>query len=810
MVFPFFGDAYTVEQLWVDQGYTQIYTGTHGQADGSLLPVVFKCLDLSRVPDWSTLQHLGNEAALLQSFSHPRMPAFFERKEIVHEGQRYACLIQERMPGENLAQTLKQKLQFTVPEVLQVLTQLLQLLQALHRHQPAVMHLDLKPSNLLQDAQGQCYLIDFGAALYADQEPFSLVGTPGFTPPEQLSGQPVPVSDLYALGATALVLLSGSPADRFFDGHRLDFWEQLSLSPRYKSWLEIMVHPDVALRFDDAEQALDQLLKHVAAENPECLPDLQAALREIPSQLAAADSLQHAEQALAAAEVQELPVLAGYRFERCQSPPLQRISETWWALREADDLPVVIKKLNVALLSDWHALTSFEREIENLSHLNHAAFPELLAVEKTDAAWYLVQRRLPGVSLQVRLEQGWTPDPIALCAWLLAVLDVLRVLHTQSPPLVHRDLQPEHILMHDDTLYLLGFGGAQQRLVTPGSGGSTQTGSFGYTAPEQYLGLHSPSSDIFSLGMCAVYILRRRSPATYRWEQQTLCLEDVALPEGVKSWVRRVTHLDPQQRHRSAEDAYVALKHQYEELQAAALRLSDAERQQQRLETLRQAEHQYAQKVLSLEPQAMSPEWYDNNGWLKTLKRHQQPLPPTLRLQLSGEPAELLGIEIPGPSLSREPRVKKVRALIKGSFFLGVPLAMWGVLVSQGVWLLPLLCSVGLFLWCQYGLRQVQHTFVEWEPHRGRWFKTPNQALGKSWHTPQGHFEWSTEPQTEPQIRLTPMSRSWLWTGSYYTLWVQDQPVASGLFLLDSEKAWFMGALPWCLTQLVEEPEQAA
>lgn len=806
MSFPFFGDAYTVDQCWVEQGYTQIYSGTYRGAEGNALPVVFKCLDVSRVPDWATLQHLSYEAECLQAFSHPRIPAFFERKEIVHQTQRYSCLIQGRMPGETLAKRLAATLQFSVPEVLQVLTQMLHLLRALHCHQPAVLHLDLKPSNILQDAQGRCYLIDFGAAIYGEQEPFSLVGTPGFTPPEQLSGQPVPASDLYALGATALVLLTGSPAESFFDGHRLDFWDRLTLAPAYKSWLEIMVHPDVALRFDDADQALDQLIKHIHAENPELVSVLQASLAEMPSHLAPSGSLQR-EAARLAAEVQQhtRPVLAGYRFEQCQSPPLQRVSETWWATREVDALPVVIKKLNVALLSDWHALTAFEREIENLSGLQHEAFPELLAVEKTDEAWYLVQRRLPGVSLQARLDGGWTPDPIALCAWVLAVLDVLRVLHKQTPPLVHRDLQPEHILMDGDTPYLLGFGGAQQRLITPGSGGSTQTGSFGYTAPEQYLGLHSPSSDIFSLGMCAVYILRRRSPATYRWEQQTLCLEDVPLPEGVKAWLRRVTHLDPQQRHRTAEDAYVALKHQYKELQAAALRLSDAERQQQRLATLRQAEHQYAQKAQSFEQQAMPAEWYENH-WLKTLKQAQQPLPPTLRLTLSGEPGQSLHLEVPGPTLTREPRVKKVRLWVKGSFFVALPLAAWGLLLSQGLFFLPLFWSVALLLWWQYRLRQVQHTSLRWERSQGgQWFKALNRPLGGQWNAPQGHFTWSPDSD----IRLEPVAQTWPLTGSYYTLWLQDQAVVANLFLLDSEKAWLLAVLPWCLAQLAQETEAA-
>lgn len=784
----------------MERGYTHIYTGFYHEKNGTTHPVVFKCLDVAQVPDWATLQHLQHEAELLKGLSHPRLPAFFECKELMHHDTRYTCLIQAHMPGENLSQKLEQHLTLPPAEVLDILVQALTLLNILHQQQPPLMHLDIKPSNFLQDDQKQCYLIDFGAALRLGEEAFSLVGTPGFSPPEQLSGRAVPASDLYALGATALVLLTGSPAEAFFDGHRLDFWEQIPhLAPAYKSWLEIMLHPDVSLRFDDAAQALSHLLKQVASEDAALHTALQASIDAIPDAVLAVHGSTAATQWSAHAESQLKPTLEGYTFEHCQSPPLQRISETWWATRDLDALPVVIKKLNVALLSDWQALIAFEREIENLSQLKHPAFPGLLAVEKTASAWFLVQHRLPGVSLIKHLASGWQPDAIALSHWILALLDILRVLHAQHPPLIHRDLQPEHILMDGDTPYLLGFGGAQQRFVTPGSGGSTQTGSFGFTAPEQYMGLHSPRSDIFSVGMCAIYILRRRSPATYHWENNTLQLEDLSLPEGLKAWLRRVTHLDPEQRHRSAEDAYVALKHQHEELKAAAVRLSDSERQQLRLKKLRQAESQYAQKSRHF-AQGQPSLSCQENPWTKTLQAAQIPAPPTLRINLTGVPERHLNLEILGPTQTREPRLKQVSHLLKLALWPSALLLLGGLLFSTPVICVPLVLNLMGLWWLRHHMRSVQHTqlYFESASEQGRSQRQNNTAWGKQGALPDQVFVW----HTTPTVHVEQSARPWCFSPTYYTLLINDQPVASDVYLLDSEKAWLSENLPRCLAQL--------
>ncbi|HEY0755118.1 MAG TPA: kelch repeat-containing protein [Ktedonobacteraceae bacterium] len=84
-----------------------------------------------------------------------------------------------------------------------------------YAHQRGLIHLDVKPANLLLDAQGRLMLADFGVAVllegYTHASLHYYVGTPLYTAPEQWLEQPRPASDQYALAITCYQLLAGQP-----------------------------------------------------------------------------------------------------------------------------------------------------------------------------------------------------------------------------------------------------------------------------------------------------------------------------------------------------------------------------------------------------------------------------------------------------------------------------------------------------------------------------------------------------------------------------------------------------------------------
>ncbi|MFT5460460.1 MAG: hypothetical protein ACI9K2_006979, partial [Myxococcota bacterium] len=138
----------------------------------------------------------------------------------------------------------------------EVEAQLRPLLSALaHAHARGVVHLDVKPANVLLGGPTRAgpWLADFGIARVVGQGPAERRGTAGYMPPEQRAGRwrdLGPWSDLYALGRTALAVWTGSGHTPLAD---------LDVPPALAAWLGRMVEPDLRYRFRHAAQALAAL-----------------------------------------------------------------------------------------------------------------------------------------------------------------------------------------------------------------------------------------------------------------------------------------------------------------------------------------------------------------------------------------------------------------------------------------------------------------------------------------------------------------------------------------------------------------------
>jgi hypothetical protein len=134
----------------------------------------------------------------------------------------------------------------------------------LHGRAPPVIHRDIKPSNVLLRANGTTALIDFGGVRAAWQPRgaagATVVGTFGYMAPEQFAGQAGPTSDLYALGATLLHLVTGHPPSDFpFDSGRIEIPDDLPTDSRLADLIQALLHPAPRDRPSTAQAALDLL-----------------------------------------------------------------------------------------------------------------------------------------------------------------------------------------------------------------------------------------------------------------------------------------------------------------------------------------------------------------------------------------------------------------------------------------------------------------------------------------------------------------------------------------------------------------------
>ena len=167
-----------------------------------------KFLELARrffYTEAETLEKVGKHDRI------PQLLAYFEANKEFY-------LVQEYIKGHSLSDELTPGKKLSEPYVLALLKDIIEVLQFIHGF--GVIHRDIKPGNIMRRvADGRLVLIDFGAVKQLETQIADLpesntvaIGTSGYAPPEQLLGQPVLNSDIYALGMIGIQALVGVPA----------------------------------------------------------------------------------------------------------------------------------------------------------------------------------------------------------------------------------------------------------------------------------------------------------------------------------------------------------------------------------------------------------------------------------------------------------------------------------------------------------------------------------------------------------------------------------------------------------------------
>jgi serine/threonine protein kinase len=207
-----------------------------------------------------------HEAMLLANLKHPHLPRIHD--QFTEAGRWY--LVMDYIDGETLEDYMLKVVggKLSVDKVLSVGVQVCTVLEYLHNLNPPVIFRDLKPANIMLNAQGHIYLIDFGIARIfkpGQSKDTAALGSAGYAAPEQYGkAQTTPRADIYALGATLHELLTGiNPADSPFN------FAPLSL-PKHPAHRELeqlisyMIEVDINKRPSSVTQ-VRQILENIAA-----------------------------------------------------------------------------------------------------------------------------------------------------------------------------------------------------------------------------------------------------------------------------------------------------------------------------------------------------------------------------------------------------------------------------------------------------------------------------------------------------------------------------------------------------------------
>lgn len=213
------------------------------------------------------------ECATLKTIHHAQVPEFTETIVDRREETIAFYLVQEFIEGPSLQQLLEVRGTIPIPEVVWLMKSCLVPLGYLHARNPPLYHRDIKPSNLVLRPNGDCVLIDFGAVREAVLDPraggSSVVGTFGYMAPEQFQARAYATTDLYALGATALHLITGIEPARF-EIRRLkpDVFPHLTHDPAIAAILDLLLEPAMEDRYPSVDALLRALERWEAANGP--------------------------------------------------------------------------------------------------------------------------------------------------------------------------------------------------------------------------------------------------------------------------------------------------------------------------------------------------------------------------------------------------------------------------------------------------------------------------------------------------------------------------------------------------------------
>jgi tRNA A-37 threonylcarbamoyl transferase component Bud32 len=212
----------------------------------------------------------------------------------------------------------------------------------------------------------------------------------------------------------------------------------------------------------------------------------------------------------------------------------------------------VLKEFILAASTSFGAVLEsareFESEVSMLSQLNHPGIVRLEDFFCEIGRVYVVLEHISGQSLRQKVKQEGALAEAEVVRIAASVCEVLEYLHSQTPPIVHRDITPENILIQPDgTIKVIDFSLAVKQ---DGRRTTDSCAKQCFTPPEQFREEVSPQSDIYALGATMYFLLTGLTPKPISVSSPKMKSPEIS--DEVNAIVERATQLDLSQRYENA------------------------------------------------------------------------------------------------------------------------------------------------------------------------------------------------------------------------------------------------------------------
>ena len=425
----------------------------------------------------SAKERLATEAMVLQWLGkQPQIPEFIGHFE---ENKQF-YLVLEFIEGEEFEQEVHRQM-LDETQAIDFLVDILGILKSVH--QQGIIHRDIKPSNLIRRKQdGKMILIDFGAVKEIGTMAFDtskqrvqtqIIGTPGYMPPEQNSGKPIYSSDIYALGKTVIFgMTAKSPTE----------WE--------------MTESDATACWNKKIAVSEAFLKIVNRMTAESVSQRYHSVNEVLRDL---EPLQMIGKSIGG-KYQMVKYLGG--SNNAHSYVAQSLDGA------AERFYLEIHKVQKSKTSSLSTITQeIMMGFNNLSIIDKdRRIPVIIEYFVDESQIFIVQEYIEGKNLAQTVEDRFVLSEAEVIDILLSTADALNPFHRQQ--IIHGNIKPSSLIRRNDNqkVTLVDFNLVNEAV------NSFPDSKTGYIPPEQIAGRASCASDIYALGMTAIYVLTGTFP----------------------------------------------------------------------------------------------------------------------------------------------------------------------------------------------------------------------------------------------------------------------------------------------------------
>ena len=235
------------------------------------------------------------------------------------------------------------------------------------------------------------------------------------------------------------------------------------------------------------------------------------------------------------------------------------MSIVYLAMNEKANKQWAIKEI---IKNDYRDLAVERKEIEMMKRLKHPNLPAIVDVIEQKESLLIVMDYIEGRSLEDIVQEYGPQEETLVVKWAKQLCDVLHYLHTQTPPIIYRDMKPSNVMLKPDgNIMLIDFGAAREYKAT-NLKDTVLLGTKGYAAPEQYRsdGQSDVRTDIYSLGVMVFRLLSGTEPVM-------LCPIREICPNvsvGIEKILLKCTRVAKRERYQSAAQLYDAFSRYWE------------------------------------------------------------------------------------------------------------------------------------------------------------------------------------------------------------------------------------------------------